>query len=587
MSNFGVPGNPYAPAGWTIPANIPLTEEAVRQFEQYLAIRWSQITEKPAFITGGEAALTALDGRVTTAEGEIDTAQSDIVSHGSRLTTTENRITANDLLILNHLGRIGALETKTTQVPTDGVLVPTDSRTITNIASYLSNNKVFCPLDYGAVADGTTDDSAAIQACLLAARAWSSSVPATAGYVDPTAKIPVVDLRGRSYATDAQIEVPGGQGMTIQNGQLHAGAGFTSGMYLLHIGSTSDAAMQDTFRNVNSTIRNIYFDNHHVGGGLLVEKFMRLKVESCVFAHYATVGLKTGTNDSHEMFVTNCQFGEYFWGETDGVGYDNPNLFVGTGIEINAADNHISNCVIQLSMKGMKVNAQANIFDKVHIWTGYVKTGVAGPTATLSYMSTGLHITASGSFNTFTQMYIDGCEVLWETPWKTSFTNSIFLHGWGDASRAFIRLKPMAAGSFVNGVVIAGNSFQVQNSGLMKMTSIDTTSGTFSGGNVSNCFVGNNNSTGVTLTYTTVKMSLSQSAASAWVFTLTDMLTFGNTIMQCMFSVYHWGGGTQLFRLTNITGAVVTVNSYSASSAGTLSANNATVYIEATINKTH
>jgi len=442
---------------------------------------------------------------------------------------------------------------------------------------------VFCPMNFGAAGDGVTNDGPAIHACLVAARAWACPTVESRQF-----NIPVVDLAGRCYATDTQIEVPGGQGMVIQNGALKAGARFDASLYLLHIGSTADVAMADGLRNVNTTIRNLYFDANHVGGCLLVERFMRLCIDRCLFAHYGTVGLRATAAGSHEMFVTNCQFGEYWWGETNGVGYDHPDRFVGTGIEVDAPDNHFSNVVIQLSKIGMKVNAQANMFSQIHIWTGYVKdpTTVRGPTAALRYLSTGLWITRNASMCTFDQLYMDGCDVLWENPWKTSLTNSIFLNGYGDPSRAFIRFKPMIAGASASGVVITGNTFQVQGGGSMKMIATDTSAGTFSAGQVTNCTIDGNSFTGVDdRKYTTVRATSTANATHTWTFDFSGLLAFGDAIQEVTLTSYCFGARTTLFRVANLSAAKVTVSSYDPLNPANLEACNATVWLEVTTNQ--
>jgi hypothetical protein len=516
MSNYGQPALP-APAGWQIPANVPLTQEAVKQFESVLDINWTQIRNLPGNLSGNEA----------------------------RMVTLENKA-----------------------------------------------GRIFSPTNYGAVGDGVTDDGPAIRACLVAARAWAG-IPAVTNYSDPKFRIPVIDFGGLCYATNQQIEVPGGFGMTLQNGVLKAGSGFTSGMYLLRAGSLSDAAMLDGFRIVNATFRNLYFDNNHVGGGLLLENFMRLSVDRCIFAHYQTEGLKTTNTGSHELIISNSQWGEYWWNDPMAAGTAHAGLpsqnyaneYVGTGVFLDSNDNHMYGCVIQLSKYGLIVGRAANHFNQIHIWTGYVKTvgTVAGPLATLDYMSTGLWIKAAGQGCTFNQMYMDGCEVLWEEPWKTSFTNSQFLQGWGDANRAFIRFQPIGSGQFIDGVNISGNRFEIVNGGAMKMSVVDTSLGTFNTGQITRCHVENNNFTGViTPQYTRVKTYLSQSAASTWSFDLTGMLIWSGAIQQVLWSVFHWGGGSQLFRMTAQSGFTITFNSYAVATPTTLSANNATVYIDVT-----
>lgn len=442
---------------------------------------------------------------------------------------------------------------------------------------------VFSPLMYGARGDGVTDDGAAIRRCLVAARTWAG-----ANVEELTPRIPRVDFGGLVYATSAQIEVPGGQGVTIENGALVPAPGFTSDLFLMRVGDPADPAMRDGFRNVNTTVRRFYFDNKHVGGGLLLENFMRATVTDCLFAHYETVGLKTTRTGSHELKLYGCQFGEYWWGETEGVGYNRPDLFVGTGIEINSPDNHLSDLVIQLSRLGLKVNAQANLFDQIHIWTGYVRDPAtsAGPTAALTYMSTGLWITANASLSKFSQLYMDGCEILWENPWKTSVTDSIFLNGFGDATRAMIRFKPMTVGEFASGVVITGCSFQVQNGGLMKMTSIDASAGTFNPGQVTGCLIEGNDFTGVTdRKYTTPMAAFSSNATHTWTFDFSGMLPFGDVIQMPIVTHYCFSGQSTIVRVTDLTGAVVTVGSFDPLSPATPKSINATIYIEAHVNQ--
>jgi hypothetical protein len=449
-------------------------------------------------------------------------------------------------------------------------------RTIGGVLTRGLLGAVFVPteLPFGAVADGVTDDSSAIQACLNAARAS----------VGTPFNIPVVELGGRTYAIGTQLEVPGGHGIIIRNGRLVATPDFDSTKYLLASGRTNDPTLADGFKINNLTVRDIYFDCRHRGGGLLLQRHNQIRVDSCTFDGYATYGLRTAV-DGHEVMVSRCQFGEYFWGDTAGVGYTRPDLFVGTGIRLDTADNHVEDCVIRLSKVGLHVNSQANLVSRIHCWTGYVTAGVAGPSATLSYYSTGLWITSNASFNKFSQLYMDGCEVLWESPWKTSITNSLFLNGWGDASRAMIRFKPMAAGTFVSGCEVADCSFQVQASGQMLMATVDTSAGTFAAGEITDCRIGDNNFTGVTPVYSTIKTALSQSGASTWTFDLTSKCAFGAAIQQVNMTSYQFGGGTNLLRVTNVANSVVTVTSYPVATPGTPGNTNATVWIEATINK--
>lgn len=433
----------------------------------------------------------------------------------------------------------------------------------------------FTPRAFGAAGDGVTDDSAPIQACLDAAGA-SARNPAFYG-------MPVVDFEGLSYATSVQLEIPGSYGLTLKNGALHWTAGFAdTTKFLLATGRSSDTNLQSGFKLEHFIVRDMFLDSKHVGGGLLIQNYNRGIVDHVSVTGYSTYGLKTqaGAATGHELFITNSQFGEYFWGDTSGTGYSNANLFVGTGVELNTPDNHMMNCVVSLSKIGIKVTTQANMFSQIHIWTGYVTAGVAGPTATLTTYNTGLWITASATFNTFNQMYMDGSEVLWEDPWRTSFTNSQFLQGWGDASRAFIRFKPMGASRSVTGVVLTGNTFQVQASGLMKMAAVDTSVGTFSA-TVTNCRITDNNFSGATNpVYTHIRAALSQNASQDWNFDFTGMFPFGGVIQTAQMTDWQFSGGSSLLRISALANFTVTVSSYPVATPSTKGNVNATVYLD-------
>lgn len=438
---------------------------------------------------------------------------------------------------------------------------------------------VFVPTDppFNAVGDGATDDSVALQACLDGARAS----------VDAPWNIPVVDLGGRVYAVGTQLEVPGGYGLIIRNGKLVATAGFDTTKYLLATGRASDATLPDGYKINNLTVRDVYFDARHRGGCLLLQQHDHIRVQSCTFRGYGTYGLRTAVG-GHEVLVSNCHFAEYEWNDplNGGNAQDKADQFVGTGARLDTPDNQMENCVIELSKIGLHVNSQANVFDRLHIWTGYVKDPltVAGPGAALTYMSTGLWITASGTFNKFSQLYMDGGEVLWEDPWKTSITNSLFLHGWGDPSRAFIRFKPMAAGRSVNGVVLTGNSFQVQAGGLMKMQTVDTSAGTF-GASVTDCRIADNDFTGATdPVYTHIRTSLSQNGAQDWAFDFSSLFPFGGVIQTVGHVDWQYAGGALLFRISALSGSTMTVSSYAVATPTTKTNVNATVYVDVCCN---
>lgn len=471
------------------------------------------------------------------------------------------------------------LESRT--VSDGATVLPGDGRTVLTLAAYLANNAVFCPLDFGAAGDGATDDAIALQLCMDKAKLWAVALPIF--------RRPVIDFRGRCYRTSAQIEIPGGaHGYQLFNGRLQPIGAFDDTKYLLAMGRTADATLPDGFKINNVEIGGVYFDNQHIGGGLLAQRFLRVMVHNCIFQGYKTQGIRTAV-DGHELMVSYSQFGEYFWGDTSGTGYLSAAGMVGTGIRLETADNHIHDCVMQLSDVGIYLaNSDANLISNVHMWPGYDRTaGTSGVTSTLDHINTCIYVDLNSSLNNIAHCYFDGGLLIVENPWKSSITNNIFLNGAGDPAKGMLVFKPTAAGQFIDGVQITGNVFQVNGGGTMKALLIDTSTGTISAGNISRCRWTDNAFTSTTKFYSEVNMSLSQSPAQDWTWDLFALNLFPvNVIQQARFSSWQFSGGTAHFRISALANAAITISSFSDAAIGTKQNVNATVYLWATINKT-
>lgn len=137
---------------------------------------------------------------------------------------------------------------------------------------------VFSPFTYGAVGDGFTDDTSAINACLTAAARTLS-----ASYVDA---LIVVDFEGLTYAISATVSATSHPWTLLCNGKLKAiGSGWSSSTYMLNAqgaSATSNLGFMCTLAfecariAAGMAIANAYRCwvkpkiNHFIGNGLYV-----------------------------------------------------------------------------------------------------------------------------------------------------------------------------------------------------------------------------------------------------------------------------------------------------------------------------
>jgi hypothetical protein len=175
MSNFGSPGYP-SPAGWSVPKNIPLTEEAVRQFENTFEADFNKLQNLPLPQAGRVLAWKTDESGI------------------------ENRT-----------------------MPPGSFLLPDEGRLTMTMDDYLKNGRVFQVADYaaGVVADWT----AAFQAAATAAGAAKGIVrftPWSGTYnINGSVTIPagvVVDLNNAKIALWTANPITLGADAHIVNG---------------------------------------------------------------------------------------------------------------------------------------------------------------------------------------------------------------------------------------------------------------------------------------------------------------------------------------------------------------------------------
>lgn len=143
--------------------------------------------------------------------------------------------------------------------------VPGGTRTVSTLKSYLANNAVFNVKDFGAVGDGATDDTAAVQAALDAVPARgrvvfpdgtyiiSGLLTVPTDYVTLTGHAKIKAQDGAQFVT--MLTASGRTGVVIEDLEFDANkagraAGQTGALSCLNVGATTDCVVR------NVTVRN-------------------------------------------------------------------------------------------------------------------------------------------------------------------------------------------------------------------------------------------------------------------------------------------------------------------------------------------
>jgi hypothetical protein len=403
--------------------------------------------------------------------------------------------------------------------------------------SVVGFNGALSPLFFGAKGDGTTDDAVALQAIVTAAF--------TPGVEQE------ITLAGGTFLTNTPISYPAGGYVNLISGTIKAGSSFPLGRHVVEATNQSGGLVHHDLR-----FRDVTFDGSHRGGGLHLDNYIRVVVDSCNAFHFPTSGFwLSKTIDSHECMFVKCYSFEYLYNES---GYLTPTP-TSVGFQIDSFDNHLIGVVSYYTGIGITVNGQYNLIHQAH---------VGGATWAI-------RITQLAAFTSIVQPYIDSAAVSWENPWNSEIVDGKFLHNTADATFSFIVLKPLGANLALSGLKVTNCSFHNSGAALVDSITTDTSGGGFNNGQIINCHMYGNSFANVKQKGTRVRKSLFQTAATVWTFNFDNDLAFG-VVQWLQDSYYDATGGAPVSRVTNISGNTVTVTN---SVAG-----NGTVFIEVDVN---
>ena len=196
--------------------------------------------------------------------------------------------------------------------------------------------EVFNPQDFGAKADGTTNDTASVQAAIDAA-----SLEATKDH--PV----VVDLAGALYLLGSGLTVTDGDGLIIRDGSFLADSGWSAGSPdpdndapgspMMTIEKTSEGKTE-SFR-----MENVLFDGNFVAPCLHARHVKDSVYIGCIFEHWGTgtsYGFFAEFRATNSVFV-GCHSRRYTVADS---GFDVAANRTGDAWHMNAADFQMFGC---------------------------------------------------------------------------------------------------------------------------------------------------------------------------------------------------------------------------------------------------
>jgi len=326
--------------------------------------------------------------------------------------------------------------------------------------------------DFGAVGDGITDDTQAIQSAIdLLARqkfldrnteSWKHAISKIQYFV-------TLDLSSGHYLITQPIKLHNIYGCIISNGTITASENFPLNEYLFD------------FLGINTTkIENVLFECRKRANGIYAHKFFRLRIEDCTILHQKTYGIygsETGYN--HELEIFKCNISEYLWGDgqknatVDSETGKFPDFKVAsnresTGIFLGQADNVVADCNINLCKVGIKVGMRANRIQGNHITAGgtYQESIFEGIVLDKHVKSSCLIV----------NNYIDNCRLLIyindNLKNKRNYvtvTDNLFYRGFNHPDHQqfnHIVIRPLKEDSILQNIIVTNNQFYTQDEHL-------------------------------------------------------------------------------------------------------------------------
>lgn len=279
---------------------------------------------------------------------------------------------------------------------------------------------------FGAKGDGITDDTVAIQNALN--YIYSNVIANNLHNSSNNLGALTLSGGGGQYLISNSILLHSNSGnYNISNLTLKASNTFPADAYIFDKNITSGTADFVSFSKVN-------IDCNNVANGIRLNTVIRFKLDSIDILNSKSYGIYLSTVGFE------CMFSNIF--------IKNNTIEGVAGIYITGGftDNHFTDCVIERFYNGIVNRAQANRFNRMHMYS-------------INSNGYGVYQELSSSGNSYINCYFDGCKVKIDNPKNIIFTNNSFISTSNTDSKLI--LNAYTSGHYAQNVIITNNTFIV------------------------------------------------------------------------------------------------------------------------------